>query len=358
MTDVKPLKILRYPDAIPTTKSIRSQALWADEISAFWPDEHEPTPLTLNQEAALKDTMLVKDAGVFRPRFVNAYSLGAIDAYVAAYKTSRKSARDNLSVLTEKTRLFETFPSDVPKMSAKAAKNFLHASKLTSGMVDSLLVAGLIQPAGDPEQPYGFTAPPRFVEGLLAAIAEDEAAQEPDLTLVPSNASAARSTVNSNCGDIEHLALALQLPALPDVSSRTSVEAILNMRSSRKFERARADYLASLHELRVGIERGLGDEVTVEALQSDFLRQLRDDLHSSAVALKQTSGKVRGIRFATGVGIAQVLVSVVGAVVSPGLISMLSSGLTLAGGVVAFRATTQQLSLLRLASMKGVQFTT
>jgi len=56
MTDVKPLKILRHPDAIPTTKSIRSQALRADEISAFWPYEHEPTPPTLNQEAASKDT--------------------------------------------------------------------------------------------------------------------------------------------------------------------------------------------------------------------------------------------------------------------------------------------------------------
>ena len=56
MTDVKPLKILRHPDAIPTTKSIRSQALWADETSEFWLDEHEAMPLTLNQEAASKDT--------------------------------------------------------------------------------------------------------------------------------------------------------------------------------------------------------------------------------------------------------------------------------------------------------------
>jgi len=57
MTDVKSTKILRHPDAIPTTKSIRSQALWADETSEFWPDEHDPTPLRLNQEAASKDTL-------------------------------------------------------------------------------------------------------------------------------------------------------------------------------------------------------------------------------------------------------------------------------------------------------------
>lgn len=356
MSDAKPLHVLRYPDAIPNNRSLKSQALWADRISAFWPDGHEPKPLTRGQEASFATVKELMDAGHseinFEPMYVGAESREAVEEFARTYTRSRAASNEGLALADGETGLLERSDSDVPKMTPEEARNFLYASKLTFGMIDMLLDAGLIKPEGDPYRPEGFTAPPNFVEGLLAAIAEDVAGREGDLTLVPSNVQAVKTSIQGSATKQNYLALALNLPALPDVDDDTKIEDILELRSSRKFKSARADYLASLHALQDQLQQALGDELDASQLREDFLRSVKKDLEKTSSALWQVKDKL-GFTM-SAIGVSSVLVDFGQTVTNPDALSVISGGLTIAGGFVAFTANSRKHPFLRMASRKGV----
>lgn len=356
VSDTKPLHVLRYPDAIPNLKSLKSQALWADRISAFWPDGYEPEPLTRGQEVSftsLKELMESKQSEItFKPMRVGAESREAVEEFSRTYTRSRAASSEGLALADEETGLLDRSQSDVKNLTKVEARNFLYSSKLTFGMIDMLLKEGHIEPVGDPYLPDGFAASPDFVEGLLAAIAEDVAGREGNLTLVPSNVRATKSSTQGRETTQNHLALALKLPALPDVSNKTDLRDILELRSSRKFKSARADYLASLYTLQDQIQQALGDEPDPSELREDFLASVRQELDKTSSALWQIKDKV-GFTM-SAIGVSSVLVDFGQTVTNPDALSVISGGLTIAGGFVAFTVNSRKHPFLRMASRKGV----
>lgn len=60
-------ELLRCPEAIPTGGWLRSSALWADSLSAIWP-QNQPTPRNAGETAAMQDIVALTDAGLFSPK--------------------------------------------------------------------------------------------------------------------------------------------------------------------------------------------------------------------------------------------------------------------------------------------------
>lgn len=253
-------KLLRCPEAIPTRSWLRSSVLWADSLSAIWP-QGEPDARTPSEQDALADIAALERARLFAPELAPDLSAEA------------DHLDDELLRLTSaETSLWRT-SWQLPEQGAAApgADEFattLMNGKLSAKTVRQLRKRKLLHPA---EGGQGYIASERsLVPWLITSAAQLVAQRSPDTIPVPSgHFQAIAEPANEADAD---LGLHLSLPALPPVRNDIPMDKLLDLRADGKFDRRRRAYLEHLSEVRTTLAEKYADQGAA-AVQAQFVAQ-------------------------------------------------------------------------------------
>lgn len=222
------MTVLSYPKALPDLGWFKHQLLWVDRVELIWPNYGEPEPMTPDEEFRLKQLLKVRHScDLLTPRHVYYESIGKLE---------------------QDLRRFQ--PGDLPVAASKVAQEvehaerFMYRNKLGPGVEEALLRKGVLT---EDEKSGHYLAKPGFVSRLLHAVAE-KFAEESGAELCPDNTMTYRNA--SEPGDAKAPSFELCIPRLPRPRKDSmSVDAILELRSSDRYERARVDYLNELYAL-------------------------------------------------------------------------------------------------------------
>jgi hypothetical protein len=344
---------VRCPDAIPNRASLLNQVLWADRIVSIWPDG-EPTPRDVEQEKALADALTLRREDIFRPTFLEMEDMAFAADGLAAIPKDVLVGRGN-SWSEQNSAILHDSVIDTPDTlpDEDEASRFLYPNKLPEPIARKLTTAGLlelIEP--DPDHPVrGYRADSaQLVPWLLTKAAQGicERAGE-GWTLVPSNVRAVKVLSEPKARARKELALAMGLPTLPVLRDDVVLGEVLELRSSRGFLQARADYRGHLDALQETVRR------ECRYLESGSPRALEEFQLAVGRELEAAREGVRGLpskaeAFKHGSRLATFLLAAAGALLAPGLLPILTAAVVGADILIPILVRERSPEFLRMST--------
>ena len=275
--------LLQFRRVIPASSWVRASILWADNVSAIWPTDDQPTPFDHVQEQSLEEIAQLQSAGLFWPQHI--FGLSGIEAVASILE---KLQRISIGTSFSRTKTWRDGGSAVGPIPATSnsppfkysPETFVYPNKVPNLLTEALIERNITRPSGT-----GYiVSNADILDDLLAAhaIVLHEISYGRVVPDVEEPAQARRIAAPSGYENTRQaLVLTLRSAITPDLE--TDFRRFIDFRLKKSNERARKDYIEQLTGLWDLCSRGGAKHARAETI-----RRVTTDLRKARKLLLQT----------------------------------------------------------------------